>query len=262
VTTATKTAPPPKGRSVTSSFFEPSYRQLVHQPNGHPWWHSLPLPDGDRIAGVNPDHNLQLKMWQAFGIDAANGLRSRKVLDIGANDGFFTIASALAGADHVTAINNADWGPTYPDNLAYGTERWGVAPEILIGDFRTHAYTLRYDVILFLGVLYHLENVFAAMALLRGLLVDGGEMYLETQLSQIDSPLPLYEAASDIYPTIARQDKGNLGRSGLSNFLFPNEAAIRNLAHAYDFACENLGGVRAAYTRENPTRGVFRLTKR
>ena len=119
-----------------------------------------------------------------------------------------------------------------------------------------------YDVIFFFGVLYHVENVFEAVRVLRGLLVDGGELYLETALSQIDSPLPLYEAASDIHPTVAPQDKGNLGLSGISNFLFPNEAAVQNLAYTYDFLFESLGDSQTTYTRENPTRGVFKLTKR
>jgi hypothetical protein len=48
---------------------------------------------------------------------------------------------------------------------------------------------------------------------------------------------------------------------GISNHLFPNEAAVRNLAHSFDFACESLSGPLNAYTREHPDRRFFKLTK-
>ena len=119
-----------------------------------------------------------------------------------------------------------------------------------------------YDVIFLLGVLYHLENLPACMRRLRSLLVEGGVVYVETQMSQIDSPLPIFEYASDIYPTVAIQDKKNLALVGISHQFFPNEAAVRNLAHSYDFECASLTGPHNAYTRENPSRQFFRLTKR
>ena len=54
----------------------------------------------------------------------------------------------------------------------------------------------------------------------------------------------------------------NLARVGISNHLFPNPAAVQNLAHSYDFECASLSGPHNAYTRENPYRQFFRLTKR
>ena len=49
---------------------------------------------------------------------------------------------------------------------------------------------------------------------------------------------------------------------GISNYLFPNEQAVRNLAHSYDFDCDVLNGPHNRYMRENPTRWFFRLDKR
>ena len=105
-------------------------------------------------------------------------------------------------------------------------------------------------------MLYHLENVFLAMRRLRGLLGLEGTLYLETQLSQVECPLPIYESASDLYPTIAPQNKSRLDATGISNFLFPNEAAVRNLAYSFDLTCDRLEG---AYTEEYRSRGVFKL---
>ena len=242
--------------AVMMTFFEPSYDNLVHQPNGRFWWHSMPLPDGKRIAGFHTDPNVQLKLWENLHLKTVH-LDGKRVLDIGANDGFFTIAALLTGAGHVTAINTVDWA-TYPENLLFASKQWNVAPEVIVDDFQTHPFEGGYDVIFFLGVLYHLENIFAAVRRLHELLNDGGTLYLETQMSLIESSLPIYEAASDFYPTIAEQDKEHLHTTGIGNFLFPNEAAMHNLAYSYDFTCERL---KRAYTRDNPSRGVFRLTK-
>lgn len=242
-------------------FFRRSYRDLVREPNGRYWWHSLPLPTGDRIRGAHPDPDLQFKMWDAFGFRGPDALAGQAVLDLGANDGFFTVAAALSGAARVTGINTADWW-TYPHNIRYAVEQWGVAPEVLEADFRTHPFDTTYDVILFLGVLYHTENVFEVAQLLRRLLADDGVLFVETQLSKIDSPLPLFEYASDVFPTVARQDKGHLSAVGVSNYLFPNHAAVLNLAASYDFDVESLDGPGRAYLETMPTRGLYKFTKK
>jgi 2-polyprenyl-3-methyl-5-hydroxy-6-metoxy-1,4-benzoquinol methylase len=241
-------------------FFQTSYKALVDSPNGSAvWWHSLPLPDGTRVNGNHPDKDLQFKMWGAMQISEMGGLAGKRVLDIGANDGFFTVAAVMAGASKVTAIDK-DWS-TWPLNIDYSCRTWQVDPEIVSGDFQSYPLGEVYDVILLLGVLYHLENLPACMRRLRSLLCEGGVVYVETQMSQIKSPLPLFEHASDIYATVAIQDKKNLALTGISNHLFPNEPAVYNLAHSYDFQCSSLSGPWNAYTREHPYRQFFKLTK-
>ena len=121
--------------------------------------------------------------------------------------GFSRSRRLLAGADEVTAINTADC-PEYPENLSFAAKERHVTPNIIIDDFQVHRFADKYDVILFLGVLYHLENIFAAMRSLHQ--------------------------------------------------LFPNEAAMKNLAYGYDFTCERLEGI---YTKDYPSRGVFKLNK-
>jgi tRNA (mo5U34)-methyltransferase len=241
-------------------FFRPDYRELVLEPNGRFWWHSMPLPDGTRVRGAcaDADINAQLKTWKGFGI-APGGLAGKTVLDIGANDGYYTIASLLSGAAKATAINSEDWF-TYPHNLRYAADLWGVKPETLVGDYRTYPFAERYDVVLFLGVLYHLEDVFTTMKTLRRLLKDGGVLYIETQMSKVQSDLPVFESASDIYPTVARQEKKALDLIGVSNYLFPNHAAMLNLAYSYDFREESLDGPADEFRRTFPTRGLYKFT--
>jgi trans-aconitate methyltransferase len=241
-------------------FFQKTYKLLVDSPNNSPiWWHSMPLPNGNRINGAHPDKDLQFKAWRAMQIDEAGGLRGKRVLDIGANDGFFTLCAIMAGATEVTAIDK-NWG-TWPNNIQYASQTWGVNPEIVTADFRTWDSAKRFDVIFLLGVLYHLEDPFTFMQILSSRLDTRGTVYIESQMSQIESKLPVFEYASDIYPTVAIQDKTNLATAGISNYLFPNVHAIRNLAYSYDFEYEHLDSAQNVYSRENPTRQLFKLTK-
>jgi hypothetical protein len=70
---------------------------LVASPNGLPWYHSMPLPDGTRISGLHPDKDVQFKTWEALRIPGDGGLAGKRVLDIGANDGFYTLAALMSG---------------------------------------------------------------------------------------------------------------------------------------------------------------------
>jgi hypothetical protein len=116
-------------------------------------------------------------------------------------------------------------------------------------------------VIFFLGVLYHVEDVFGCMRRLGSLLAEEGTIYLETQLSAVACELPIFEYASDTYATVVRQERSALNAVGLSNYLVPNEPAIRNLADSYGFQCVSLTGPRNRYTQDHPTRGLYRLVK-
>jgi len=57
----------------------------------------MPLPDGTRISGKHPDKDLQFKMWRPVQIANDGGLRGKSVLDIGANDGFFSLPPSWQG---------------------------------------------------------------------------------------------------------------------------------------------------------------------
>jgi 2-polyprenyl-3-methyl-5-hydroxy-6-metoxy-1,4-benzoquinol methylase len=241
-------------------FFQFHFDKLVDSPNQSAvWWHSIPLPDGNRINGANKDKDLQFKMWRAMQIPNDKGLAAKTVLDIGANDGFFTLAAIMAGAREVTAIDK-DWS-TWPQNIRYACKVWDANPQIITADFRYYEFEKSFDVIFFLGVLYHLEDVFSCMKLLHRLLNNNGILYLETQMTSVNSNVPIFEYASDIYPTIAPQGKTTIDQVGISNYLFPNEHAINNLANSYDFQCRALDGADNLYTKENPTRRLFRFVK-
>jgi SAM-dependent methyltransferase len=165
-------------------YFQTGIPTLTESPNRTMWWHSLPLPDGTRIHSVHADKDLQFKMWRALDIPTTGGLAGKDVLDIGAADGFFSVAARMAGARRVTSIGTADWS-TWPRNIEYSDRAWQAGLAIVTADFRTYRFDRRFDVIFFLGVLYHVEDVFSCM-LLRTMLVEGGALHRDADGGSVE----------------------------------------------------------------------------
>jgi 2-polyprenyl-3-methyl-5-hydroxy-6-metoxy-1,4-benzoquinol methylase len=200
------------------------------------------------VNGANPDRELQFKMWDAMGIASEGGLTGKTVLDIGANDGFFSIAACMAGAEQVTAINTADWS-TWPRNIEFAIRIWDVNPTIITDDFRTHPFYEEFDVVFFLGVLYHVENVFDCIIRLRSLLKSGGVVYIETHVTDVEAEVPIFEYASDLFSTSVPQGKNTINLAGISNYLLPNVRALQNLAYSYDLNFHQILGPHNVYSR-------------
>lgn len=121
-----------------------------------PWFHNLHLPDGIQTC---PEHILgdfPNSQWQQLSPHLPDDLAGQTVLDIGCNAGFYSIELARRGA-LVTAIDS--------DEHYLAQARWAV--EVLDLSDRIHLeqrqlYSLahtrqRWDLVLFLGVLYHLR---------------------------------------------------------------------------------------------------------
>jgi tRNA (mo5U34)-methyltransferase len=120
------------------------------------WWHSFELPDGTLVEGVNTLDAQKARIAQ-FPIPA--DLTGRRALDIGAWDGWFTFELERRGA-HVVAIDRWD-NPRFREmHAALGSR----------AEYRQmNVYDLdpaklgRFDVVLFLGVLYHLKHPLLAL---------------------------------------------------------------------------------------------------
>lgn len=120
------------------------------------WWHSFELPDGRVIKGAMDLAGLRRRLDQ-FPIPP--DLAGKRVLDIGAWDGWFSFEMERRGAE-VVAIDNWD-NPRFREmhrllgsRVDYRTmDVYEVTPE-RVG---------RFDVVLFLGVLYHLKHPLLAL---------------------------------------------------------------------------------------------------
>ncbi|MBA2383249.1 MAG: TIGR04290 family methyltransferase [Actinobacteria bacterium] len=130
-----------------------------------PWFHNLHLPSGHETA---PDHPLgdfpRVKWWE-LASSLPDDLSGWRALDVGCNAGFYSFALARRGAD-VLAIDSDEH---YLRQARWATERFELADRVRFE--RLQVYELarrneRFDLVLFLGVLYHLRHPLLALDLL------------------------------------------------------------------------------------------------
>jgi tRNA (mo5U34)-methyltransferase len=128
------------------------------------WFHNLDL----RGVKTAPNHFLgdypNLK-WRHFAHAIPSDLRGRTVLDIGCNAGFYSIEMKSRGADRVVGIDTEE---KYLAQARFASEVCGVQIEFR----RMSAYDVaelgeRFDLVLFMGVLYHLRHPLLALDLLH-----------------------------------------------------------------------------------------------
>ncbi len=129
-----------------------------------PWFHNIEL------AGVEtaPGHFLgdyPAVKWRRFWHAVAPAIAGRSVLDIGCNAGFYSIAARRAGAARVLGI---DSDPDYLAQARFAAEVCGLDLEYRqLSVYDVAALGERFDVVLFLGVLYHLRHPLLALDLIH-----------------------------------------------------------------------------------------------
>lgn len=130
-----------------------------------PWFHNLHLPSGHETA---PDHPLgdfpRVKWWELQSA-LPDDLTGWRALDVGCNAGFYSFALARRGAD-VLAI---DTDEHYLRQARWAAERFELEGEIRFEQLQVYELarrTERFDLVLFLGVLYHLRHPLLALDLL------------------------------------------------------------------------------------------------
>lgn len=128
------------------------------------WFHDLDL-DGVRTA---PDHFLRdypAVKWRRFAHALPADLSGRTVLDIGCNAGFYSIEMKRRGADRVVAV---DSDPRYLAQARFAAEVTGQEIEFReLSVYDVAALGERFDLVLFLGVLYHLRHPLLALDLIH-----------------------------------------------------------------------------------------------
>src|SRR5712692_2388805 len=125
--------------------------QLVQELGRKGWYHSLELPDGRVIEGIISLDQLRSRFAR---LGLPDDLRGKRALDIGAWDGWFSFEMEKRGAE-VVAIDCAD-----VESFRYARKLLGSKVDYRILDvLELSSHELgRFDVVLFLGVLYHLKH--------------------------------------------------------------------------------------------------------
>jgi tRNA (mo5U34)-methyltransferase len=186
------------------------------------WYHTIELPGGIVTAGVN---NSPLALAR---LDLPASLAGKSVLDVGAWDGFYSFEAAKRGAARVLATDSFVWqGRWQQTGFLLAREALGVEDVVEdrfidVMDLSPEALGETFDVVLFLGVLYHLRDPITALervaSVCRGLLV------LETETALNLLPFPA-----------ARLWAGRELKGDDTNWWSMNRAAMMALLKRYGF---------------------------
>lgn len=127
------------------------------------WFHNLDL-GGVRTAPAHFLGDYPAVKWRAFDHAIPADLRGRTVLDIGCNAGFYSQEMKRRGADRVLGI---DTDERYLAQARFAAEVAGLDVDYR----RMSVYELpsleeRFDLVLFMGVLYHLRHPLLALDML------------------------------------------------------------------------------------------------
>lgn len=183
------------------------------------WFHSIQLPGGVTTPGVySPAEKLDR-------INLPDQLGGLSVLDVGAWDGFYSFECERRGAGSVVSVDI--WDPTHNAtsegyavaHRALGSNARPVRASVHDLDPQTHG---QHDLVLFLGVMYHLRNPFEALFSLRK--VTKGTLIIETAC----------DFAFTRAPALAFYPKGELSRD-IYNWFAPNRAALLGMCKAAGF---------------------------
>jgi tRNA (mo5U34)-methyltransferase len=220
------------------------------------WWHSIDLGDGVVTPGAKSRAWLEGELARL----ELGDLHGKSVLDIGAYDGFYSFAAERLGAERVVAFDQYVWSADMPGYMRYRDERmaaglavepvealpefWrpdelpgrrpfdlahealGSRVEVVVGDLLDYDLGKlgTFDVVLYLGVLYHVRHPLLALERLAS--VTRGTAIIETQAEvfRFSERLPL-----------SRFIEGDELNHDPSNWWTFNAAALLSMCRAAGF---------------------------
>jgi tRNA (mo5U34)-methyltransferase len=210
-----------------------------------PWFHNL------RLRGIEtaPDHFLgdfPRCKWERIRDAIPRDLRGVSVLDIGCNGGFYALEMARRGAGPIVAI----------DSDARYLAQAKLAAEVENAHILFHQMSVydvaelgrRFDLVLFMGVFYHLRHPLLALDLLREHVVGDALLFQSLQggAAEVGTPAGDYAFGDRTPfddPTLPRLHFVERSYAGdPTNWFIPNRAAVEALLRTAGFRPERLGG--------------------
>ncbi len=129
-----------------------------------PWFHNMEL----RGVQTAPEHFLgdyPAIKWRRFQDSLPADLAGKTVLDIGCNAGFYSMEMKRRGAARVLGI---DFDEDYLAQARFAAEVQGIDIEFRqLSVYDVASIGERFDIVLFIGVLYHLRHPLLALDLIH-----------------------------------------------------------------------------------------------
>lgn len=158
-----------------------------------PWFHNLHLDDRVQTAPDHPLGDFPRLLWERLAPALPADLRGWRALDVGCNAGFYSFELARRGC----RVVGIDDDPHYLNQARWAARRLGLSRRVELR--RQQVYEVvrageRYDLILFMGVFYHLRHPLLALdglaAMAERLLVFQSLTLLEDQVAVPPDDLP------------------------------------------------------------------------
>ena len=203
-----------------------------------PWFHNLTI-DGCETA---PNHFLgdyPSFKWAGFKQMVPEDLSGATVLDVGCNAGFYSFEMKRRGADRVVAI---DTDPHYLAQARYASERLDLPVELhQMAVYDVEKLAMKFDLVIFMGVLYHLRHPLLALDRLREHAV--GDLMLFQCMQRGSDQTPAVAADYDFadwqpfndprFPAFYFIEHRYAGDP--TNWFIPNKAAVEALLRTAGF---------------------------
>jgi len=202
------------------------------------WFHNIDL----RGVQTAPDHFLgdyPAVKWRRFARALPTDLSGMTVLDIGCNAGFYSIELKKRGASRVVGIDSDE---DYLAQAHFAAQVSGVDVELrALSVYDVGALRERFDIVLFLGVFYHLRHPLLALDLIhehvaRDLLVFQSMQRGSPETLALEEDYPFEEVGVFERPGFPRMHFIERRYSGdQTNWWVPNRACSEALLRSAGF---------------------------
>jgi tRNA (mo5U34)-methyltransferase len=225
-----------------------------------PWFHNLEL-DGIQTA---PDHFLgdyPRAKFQRFASALPADLTGKSVLDIGCNAGFYSFEMKRRGAARVVGI---DTDPRYlaqaklaAEVYGYRDIQWRQLDVYSVGHLRE-----TFDLVIFMGVLYHLRHPLLALDRLHDHVVGDRLLFQSmlrgpTEVPDVAEDYPFQETSifeRPGHPAMYFVEKRYAG--DWTNWWIPNRAGVEAMLRSAGFVIQTRAEDEVYLCRLGPSRAV------
>lgn len=202
------------------------------------WFHNIDL-NGVQTAPGHFLGNYPAAKWYRFRHEIPEDLRGKTVLDIGCNAGFYSIEMKRRGADLVVGIDRDE---DYLAQARFAAEICGAEIEfrqLSVYDIAT--LDMSFDLVLFMGLFYHLRHPLLALDLIRENVV--GDLFVfqsmirgEEDDGVFSQDYPFTETGIFLHPNFPRLHFIENCYSGdPTNWWIPNRSCVEALLRSSGF---------------------------